>query len=106
MRTLGPKLGAKLAATQRAILSADPLALAAKAAGGVPFGFEVEGETLELSPEDLAVELKAPEGFGGVGDRETQVALDGRITRELALEGQSRDIVRNVQELRKSKSSA
>ena len=101
IRTLGPKLGAKLAATQRAILAADPLALAAKAAGGVPFGFEVEGETLELSPEDLAVELKAPEGFGGVGDRETQVALDGRITRELALEGQSRDIVRNIQELRK-----
>jgi isoleucyl-tRNA synthetase len=101
MRTLGPKMGAKLSAAQKAILAADPLALSAKVAAGVPFAFEIEGESFDLSPEDVLVDLKAPEGFGGVADRDTQVALDGRITRELALEGLSRDIVRNVQELRK-----
>jgi isoleucyl-tRNA synthetase len=36
-----------------------------------------------------------------VADRETQVALDSRISPELAREGMARDIVRQVQDLRK-----
>ncbi len=101
MKTIGPKFGAKLSAMQKAILAADPFALAAKVAGGTPFAFEFEGEPVELAPEDLVIELKGPEGFSGLADRDTQVALDGRLTPELALEGLARDIIRNVQELRK-----
>jgi len=46
--------------------------------------------------------MKASEGWAGVADRGTQVALDVRITEELAREGMARDVVRQVQELRKS----
>ncbi|MFX5785329.1 DUF5915 domain-containing protein, partial [Acinetobacter baumannii] len=38
----------------------------------------------------------------GVADGSTQVLLDVRITEELEREGMAREIVRNVQELRKT----
>src|SRR5262249_55080625 len=44
---------------------------------------------------------KAPEGWAGVADRGTQVLLDARLTEELRREGMARDVVRQVQELRK-----
>jgi len=101
VKSLGPKFGARLGALQKAILAADPVPLAAKALAGANIPFDLEGEAIELAPEDLLVELKGPEGFSGVADRDTQVALDGRLTPELALEGLARDIIRNIQELRK-----
>jgi isoleucyl-tRNA synthetase len=51
---------------------------------------------------DLVVSYTAPEGWAGVADRSTQVAIDTRITPELAREGMARDIVRLVQDLRKN----
>src|SRR5205807_4775822 len=44
----------------------------------------------------------APEGWTGVAEGGTQVALDVRITEALAQEGMAREVVRQVQELRKS----
>jgi isoleucyl-tRNA synthetase len=56
--------------------------------------------TIELS--DLYVTYRAvAEGWEGVADRTTQVAIDTRITEELALAGMAREIVRFVQDLRK-----
>ena len=45
---------------------------------------------------------KAPEGWAGVADRGTQVLIDTRITDELAREGMAREVVRYVQDLRKT----
>jgi isoleucyl-tRNA synthetase len=45
--------------------------------------------------------LGAPEGWVGVTDGGTQVLVDARITEELKREGMARDIVRQVQDLRK-----
>jgi isoleucyl-tRNA synthetase len=54
-----------------------------------------------LEPADVVVQLKAPEGWAGTADRETQVLVDARITEELKREGLAREVVRQVQELRK-----
>src|SRR5262249_51792512 len=43
----------------------------------------------------------AAEGWAGVAERGTQVLVDARITDELKREGMARDVVRQVQELRK-----
>jgi isoleucyl-tRNA synthetase len=60
-----------------------------------------EAIAVELEPDDLVVTHRAPEGWAGVVDRDTQVAIDIRITPELAREGMARDLVRQMQEFRK-----
>ena len=51
---------------------------------------------------DVSISYLAPEGWVGIADRSTQVMLDTRITPELAREGMARDVIRQVQELRKN----
>src|SRR5262249_47624136 len=50
---------------------------------------------------DVLVSQKAPEGWAGVADHDTQVLIDARITPELRREGMARDVIRQVQQLRK-----
>ena len=100
-KNLGPRFGQRLKDVQQAILKADPLELLKKAQTGAPFQLVHGAETFNLEPADLFISLKAQEGWTGVADRDTQVALDTRITEVLALEGMARDIIRQVQDLRK-----
>lgn len=56
---------------------------------------------VELAPDDVLFETTAPEGWGGVVDKGTQVLIDTHITPELRAEGMARDVVRFVQDTRK-----
>lgn len=100
-KNLGPRFGQRLKDVQQAILKADPLELLKNSQAGAPFQLVHGAETFDLEPADLFISLKAQEGWTGVADRDTQVALDTRITEVLALEGMARDIIRQVQDLRK-----
>src|SRR5262245_18887187 len=55
-----------------------------------------------VEANDVAINYTASEGWGGIADRCTQVALDTRITPELAREGTARDIIRQSQDQRKN----
>jgi isoleucyl-tRNA synthetase len=101
MKTLGPKFGSRLKDVVAAIAAADPFDLAARVRAGGSIELPCGGETILLEPADLVVQDKAPEGWAGVVDHETQLALDTGITEELAAEGMARDVVRHVQEQRK-----
>lgn len=100
-KNLGPRFGQRLKDVQQAILKADPLELLKHSQAGAPFQLVYGAEIFDLEPADLFISLKAQEGWTGVADRDTQVALDTRITEVLALEGMARDIIRQVQDLRK-----
>jgi isoleucyl-tRNA synthetase len=97
MKNLGPKFGPKLKDVQAAILNTSATDLAAKVQAGQPF--ELNGFTLD--PTDVVVSLKAPDGWAGVADRGTQALIDARLTPELQAEGMARDVIRQVQQLRK-----
>jgi isoleucyl-tRNA synthetase len=101
MKTLGPKFGPRLKDVVAAIAAADAKVLAAKVRASETIELPAGGETVLLEPGDLVVSVKAPEGWVGMIDGETQLALDTRITEALALEGTARDVVRHVQEQRK-----
>ena len=101
MKTLGPRFGARLKEVQAAIATANPAELAAKVQTGQPFDLEATGGPVTLEPADVVVQFTPPDGWAGVVDHDTQVLVDARITEELALEGMARDIVRQVQDLRK-----
>jgi isoleucyl-tRNA synthetase len=60
-----------------------------------------DGAMVSVTREDFFVSFKGQEGWVGVVDKDTQVAIDTRLTPELILEGLAREIVRNVQDSRK-----
>ena len=101
-KTLGPKFGPRLKEVQTAIAGAPAATLAAQVQGGQPFELLCTGGPVALESADVIVTQKAPEGWAGVADRGTQVLIDSRITEELAREGMAREVVRHVQELRKT----
>jgi isoleucyl-tRNA synthetase len=96
MKAVG-RFKAQIKDVAAAITGAKPADLAAKVKAGQPF--ELNGFTLE--PADVIVSQKAPEGWAGVADRDTQVLIDARVTPELKREGMARDVIRQVQQLRK-----
>jgi isoleucyl-tRNA synthetase len=100
LKALGPRLGGRVKDAQQALAALDAALVAEKIQAG---GLEVSvgGERLALTQSDLLIHVKAPDGWGGLADGRTQVALDARVTDELAREGTAREIVRHIQELRK-----
>jgi isoleucyl-tRNA synthetase len=102
LRLLGPRFGPRLAAVQVALGHVDAAAAACALEAGQPLALTLsDGETITLGPEEVVVTSQAPEGWTGLAERGTQVALDVRLTEALKLEGLAREIVRHIQELRK-----
>ncbi|MBM3983007.1 MAG: isoleucine--tRNA ligase [Planctomycetes bacterium] len=91
--TAKKKLGAKFKEAEDALAKLTAADLDAKP-------FALVGVTLDAA--DVAREYAAADGWCGVEDRGTQVAIDTRVTEELKLEGLARDIVRQVQSARKT----
>jgi isoleucyl-tRNA synthetase len=101
LKTLGPKFGPRLKEVQSALAAADPAELADKLQNGQTVTLACPGGPVEVEPADVTIQLSAPEGWAGVADRGTQVSVDARLTEELKREGMARDVIRQVQDLRK-----
>jgi len=101
-KTLGPKFGPRLREVQAGIAAAQPEWLAEQVQKGISFTIRCpDGQEATLEPADLFVTCKAPDGWAGVSDNGTEIAIDIRITEALALEGMAREVIRHVQQLRK-----
>ena len=62
---------------------------------------ELGEETVELDNEDIQVRLQAREGWSAAQGQNCVVVLSTELSDELVREGQARDIIRYVQDLRK-----
>jgi isoleucyl-tRNA synthetase len=104
MKTLGPKFGPKIKEAVSALAAADAPSVAESVQAGRPVELSSSNGPLVLEPGDVVLQVKPPDGWAGLADRGTQVAIDIRITPALAGEGKAREVVRHVQELRKKSS--
>jgi isoleucyl-tRNA synthetase len=100
-RLLGPRLGARFPKV-RAALAASPQTAVATLRAGKNLALDVDGQTVELEPNEVLITLQPQSGFAVQAQGEYVVALDTMITPELRAEGLAREFVRHVQDLRKS----
>jgi isoleucyl-tRNA synthetase len=91
-KSAASKLGAKLKEAEEALAKMTATELDAKP-------FVLAGVTLDAA--DVVREYAAADGWKGVADGGTQVAINTTITEELKFEGLSRAVIRQVQSARK-----
>jgi isoleucyl-tRNA synthetase len=104
LKTLGPRVGAQLQEVKRAIETTFSTAQIEVLQSGTAGYVEVETSAgrVAVGGSDVTVNYRAPEGFSGVADRNTQVVIDARINDALKAEGMAREVVRFVQDARKA----
>jgi isoleucyl-tRNA synthetase len=101
-KQLGQKYGNKFPSIQKTILAMNSEEAARPLLVGRSLRVEVNGETFDVLPDEVEVKALAKEGFAVAEDGPYVAALVTELTPELVLEGQAREFVRRVQDLRKS----
>lgn len=101
---MGPRYGKRLSAIREAVAALDPAQVAAQVEAEQPVTVNLPGEDepVHLEPGDLVVETREREGFAVAQEGGLVVALDTELDDELMQEGLARDLVRIINDMRKS----
>ena len=105
LRAVGKKYGKQVPALTAALRELNGEAARAAALAheqGRPFTLNVNDDELELQAAEVLVESSSPAGYAVAEGNGVLVALDTTLTPELVAEGLARELVRNVQDARKS----
>lgn len=100
----GPKLKGLVKGVQSALAGIDAAGaseMARKIRAGECVRIEVGEEAVALDPEDVSVVNSARKGYAAVEESGYVVAVNTELSAKLVQEGMARDLVRNVQEMRK-----
>jgi isoleucyl-tRNA synthetase len=100
-RALGPRVGKRMPALKQALAEADGVALLRALDADACVRIEIDGEALELSPDEIGVALEAREGFAAATGNAGVVVLRTALTPELVEEGLYREVLNRVQTFRK-----
>ena len=100
-KQLGQKYGNRFPAIRQALLALPVEESALRLLSGQALPVLVNGETLEILPEEVEVRVLAREGFAVAAEGAYVAALVTELTPELVQEGLAREFVRRVQDLRK-----
>jgi isoleucyl-tRNA synthetase len=100
-RALGRRFGKRTQAVANAINDADVAAFVEGYRNGAAT-VELDGETVQISGEEVIVSETPRSGWAVAADGADTVALDLELTHELRLAGLLREIVRMVQDARKN----
>ena len=101
-RALGKRFAQQTPKVAAAIAAADAGVLAAALAADGRASVDVEGTTTEVVADEVIVSERPREGWAVVNEQGETVALDLEITTQLRLAGLAREIIRSIQEARKS----
>src|SRR5258708_22536289 len=106
MAVLGPKHGRLLPKLLAALRTGDMQAKARILLDTGRLPLDVDGQTVELTEDELEVEASAREGFVAAEERGYVVLLDAHLTPDLLAEGLVRAFTHLIQEVRKPASLA
>ncbi|HET6292939.1 MAG TPA: isoleucine--tRNA ligase [Kribbella sp.] len=101
-RELGKRFAKQTPVVAAAIAAADAAALAAALKASGTATVVVDGENVEVGPDDVLVSERPREGWSVVNEQGETVALDLEVTPELKQAGLAREVVRTLQEARKN----
>jgi len=104
-RILGKKVGKLMNSAQKVIQNFNQKQLKTLLEGK-NLEIAVEGETILLTPEDVAVERKVLEGLVAETTQGITVALEIKLNEELLIEGLAREIVNKINTMRRDEGFA
>ena len=100
LKSLGPKYG-KLLGQIRNELATKTNEVMNAINSGKEYKFDVNGEEISLSKDDLLIYMNNKEGFASESSAQMTVVLDTKLTKELIEEGIEREFISKVQSMRK-----
>ena len=101
-RSLGKRFGQRTPIVAAAIAAADAVVLAASLRSRGTATVDVDGESIDVAPEDVVLSETPRSGWAVAADGGETVALDLTITPELRRAGLAREAVRLIQDARKA----
>ena len=101
LRTVGPKYGKLLGGIRKYLGTIDGNSAMDELSANGCVRFDMNGEQVELTQEDLLIETKQTEGFVTQQNGSLTVVLDTNLTPELVEEGFVRELVSKIQTMRK-----
>jgi isoleucyl-tRNA synthetase len=101
-RTVGPLLGEAVKELKPALLTLDSVAAAQALESGGTISVTLSTGVFELGSDDIELRVKGQEGFAVSRDGGEVIALDLTLDDELRRRGYLRDVIRQVQDLRKN----
>lgn len=101
-RNLGKRFGKRTPLIAAAIAAADAARLALELRRDGRSSVDVEGEQVEVGADDVLLTERPREGWSVVNEQGETVALDLELSPELVRAGLAREVIRVVQEARKS----
>ena len=99
---LGQKFGKELPAIRNHLNDADGAEVLAEIRSNKSYKMNLNGESISIGRDDLLIEAESAEGFTSSGDDNVTVGLTIKLTEELLQEGIVRDVIRQVQTMRKN----
>lgn len=102
LRTVGPKYGKQLGGIRKYLSELDGNAAMDQLNAEGALKFQVGGVDIELTKDDLLIDMAQKEGFVSQEDGEYTVVLDTHLTPELIEEGYVLEIISKIQTMRKN----
>ncbi len=99
---LGKRYGKLMPAIKAALAEADGNRVARQIQDGKVFELEIEGREIVFESEDIQLLTSSAQGFAACSGQGYLVALKTSLDNELLIEGVARELVRTVQDARKS----
>ena len=101
LRTVGPKYGKQLGGIQKHLAALDGNAAMDELNADGALKFDVDGVAVELTKDDLLIDMAQKEGYVSQEDNQMTVVLDTNLTPELVEEGFVYEIISKIQTMRK-----
>nr|WP_261342527.1 DUF5915 domain-containing protein [Botrimarina colliarenosi] len=100
-KLLGKKLGKLMPKVKQALNAQSGSELLANLRDNGQIDLVVDGQAVQLTPDEVEVRIAAKPGWAAANDRGVVVVLSTELTPDLVREGLARDLVRAIQDRRK-----